>query len=229
MMPARASFVITEALRSNHVTQGNSASSDWLNYALLIAGILVAVGIAAWQHRDLRIYRQADRLREAEQAEREAERAEQDSLRQARRASRESWELEFTETQAILNKVEDFESEVRNQGPLNRDAVDRAELSKIQWRLENACRRVPAALRDPLNEVAAAIAKLRSITVPSDADVVQAYAETLTRTPACDPAPKFLPSAIGATAVQQYRAAVDLHEAIGTAWRIIYTERGGGS
>jgi hypothetical protein len=125
--------------------------------------------------------------READQAKRDAEQAEEERRRQALRASRESWESEFKETQAILKAVEDFESEVRNQGPLDRDAV------------------------------------------PSGTEVMHAYTETLTSTPRCDPAREFLPRAIGEMAVKQYKAAVDLHAAIGTAWHVIDAERGSGS
>jgi hypothetical protein len=228
MMPAPAFFVSTEALRPELAGQAITLS-DSVNYALLVTAMLVAIGVAVWQYLVLKGYHEQDRLREAEQAAQRAEENERERLRRERLARRESWEEEFRETQATLNAAEDFESEVRRQGPLDHDAVERAELGKIQWRLENASRRCPPALKDPLNEVAAAVARLRSITVLSDTDVGQAVTEATTSAPAREPAPQYQASAIGAKAVEQYQAAVDLHEAIGRALRVIHVERGGGS
>lgn len=68
---------------------------------------------------------------------------------------------------------------------------------------------------------------LSSIVVPSDAEVSDGYARALASTPPDEIPRAITASGIGARAVEQYRAAVDLHEAIAAAWKAIDTERGG--
>jgi len=196
-----------------------------VNYAILIVGIIgivAAVGIAVWQHRELSHYRRADR-------ELETQHAEQESLRRARRARRDSWEPGFTEIQELLIKLEDIESEAREQGPLSHDVIDAADLGRLQRRLENVSERCPDTLHDPLLAVAMVVAKFRRVIIKSDTEVTDEYASAVASTPPGDPAPRVMADALGAKAIEQDRAAVDLHHAIGKSWEAVQTERGGTS
>jgi hypothetical protein len=224
MMPALVPFPTMEALLYNLVAQGNfTSSSGSVNYAILIVStlaVMAAVGIAIWQHRDLRRYRKVDQAFETQ-------RAEQENLRQVRRTRRDSWEPVFKEIQELLIKLEDIESEARDQGPLDRETIDIADLGWMQRRLENVSDRCPDMLRDPLRAVAMAVARLRSVIIIPDVDVTHEYEKALTSTPPSNLPQGITASALGARAIEQYRAAVDLHCAIGGAWNTVHTERGG--
>jgi heme exporter protein D len=225
MMPALARFLLGEAPHSEFIAQGNFAPSDSVNYAILAVSalaVIVAVGIAVWQRRDLRRYRKADQARSARQAE-------QEHLRQDRRARRESWDPVFREIQELLIWLEDIESEARESGPLDRDELDVFELCRMQRRLENVSGRCPGTLRDPLQAVATAITKFRSIVTLSDDEVAREYTKVLCSTPSASLPSNIMASAIGAKATDQYKAAVALHSAIGAAWAAVHTERGGQS
>ena len=193
-----------------------------MNYALLTIALplATAIGIAFWQYRILRRYRQADR-------QAEAERIKQEQLQQARRDSRASWEPAFRNADEILRELEDIESEVRAQGPVDPDFVNQAGLKRIQWRLENVADRCPDTIHDPLRTVAMRVATLSGIVVPSDTEVTDGYTKALTGPPPNTIPQGIMASQLGARAVEQYRAAVDLHEAIAAAWKAIHTERGG--
>jgi hypothetical protein len=200
-----------------------AAPTDPVNLWILTVSVLavvVAVAIATWQRHDLRRYRRTDQAfeRQREEAER---------LRQDRRARRESWEPVFTEIQELLIELEDIESEARELGPLDHDAIDGSKLRRIQRRLENVSPRCPRTLRDPLQAVASAAAGFRSIVVLPDAGVTSQYAKELSSTSPGGPAPEIRASALGAKAIEQYKAAVALHSAIGKAWDAVHTERGG--
>lgn len=185
------------------------------------SAIVVSAGIAGWQHKTLHTYRKADRRQNAE-------RAAQDREREDRRARRDSWEPVFKEIQAVLRRVEDVESEARNR-PLDRQAMARANLGRVQRRLETLSDRCPPPLTKPLQTVAAAVAKLQTVPVPTDTDVQRAYTKAVESTPPCDPAPEFMASAIATEAIGQYQAAVELHAAVMAAWEAVQTERGGES
>jgi hypothetical protein len=194
-----------------------------VGYAILIVdtlALIAAVVIAVWQHRVLGRYRRAERESQAQQAE-------QEHLQQTRRDRRESWEPVFRETDETLKSLEDIESEVRAQGPLDHDFIDQAELGRIQRHLDNISDRCPETLRDPVRAVAAAAARLRNVLVLSDAEVIDEYAKALAGSPPCELPPELRATAIGARAVEQYRAAVHLHEVISAAWKAVHTERGG--
>jgi hypothetical protein len=186
-------------------------------YLLGILPAAVTICIASWQHIVLQRYKKEERELAAEQAD-------QKRQRQRRRELRETWEAMFQEIHEILRKLEDVESEVRRQGPLDHASIGRVELGRIQWQLENVSGRGPEALRDPLLAVAEAVGKLRGVVVLPDAEVIARYTGILAR--AGEITPEIAASALGARAVEQYRAAVALHEAIDTAWRAINTERG---
>src|SRR5690348_942208 len=103
MMPALDRFLLGEAPHIDLIAQGNRAPSDSVNYAILVVSalaVIVALGIAVWQRRDLGRYRKADQANAARQAE-------QEHLRQDRRARRESWEPVFKEMQELLIWLED--------------------------------------------------------------------------------------------------------------------------
>lgn len=225
MMPALARFLVGEAPHSDLIAQGNLAPSDPVNYAILVVSalaVIVALGIAVWQRRDLRRYRKADQARAARQAE-------QEHLRQDRRARRESWEPVFKEIQELLIRLEDIESEARESGPLDRDALDVAELCRMQRRLENVSARCPGTLRDPLQAVATAITNFRSLAILPDNEVTREYTNALCSTPSASLPSNILASALGAKAIDQYKTAVNLHSAIRAAWDAVHTERGGQS
>jgi hypothetical protein len=191
-----------------------------MNYAFLSVdtlALIVSVCISVWQHRVLRDYRKADK-------ESAAKLAEQEQLRQSRRDRRDSWESVFRETDEILKNLEDIESEVRAQ-PADHVFIGRVELGRAQRHLENISGRCPEALRDQLCAVAAAVARLRGVVVLADAEVIARYTEILGSSG--EVPPEILADALGAKAVEQYRAAVALHEAIDAAWKAIATERGG--
>lgn len=225
MTPAYTHFLITGASFHGLMTERNSASSDPVNYGILIVSALtvfVTLGVAFWQHRDLRRYRRTEQESKEESAKEERE-------RQARRARRESWEPVFKETQETLTRLEDIESEVRQQGPLTRKAIDAAELGRLQRRLQNVAERCPEALRDPLRDVAKATAWLRGVDILSDTEVIEKYTDALTGGHPGDLAPEIWASALGARAIEQYKTAVALHAAIHEAWDAVHTERGGES
>lgn len=182
--------------------------------------LVTAVGIGTWQYLDLRRYRQTDRRAEAE-------RIEQEQLRQALRDDRASWERAFRDAEKLLMRLQDFESEVRAQGPVDSNSVSQAGLKRIHWQLENVADRCPETIQDPLRTVASRVAALSSVVFPSDAEVIDDYAQALAGTPARAIPEGVMASQLGARAVEQYRAAVDLHEAIAAAWKAIHTERGG--
>jgi hypothetical protein len=181
--------------------------------------IAVAVGIALWKHRDLTRFRKADReLREIQ--------SEQERIKQERRDRQDSWQPEFNEIRQLLVLLEEIESEVRELGPLDRDAIEQTDLGHTQRRIESVARRCPEALRDPLLAAARAVGELRSIALLPDTDVVNDY-KALNRTSPASLAAAILPSAIGANAVAQYRAAVALQDAVQAVWSKLRTERGG--
>jgi hypothetical protein len=68
------------------------------------------------------------------------------------------------------------------------------------------------------------VAGLRNVVVLPDREVTARYGEVLAASDQVDP--DLTASALGARAVEQYRAAVVLHEAIDAAWKAINTERG---
>jgi hypothetical protein len=193
-----------------------------VNYALLAIAVplVTAVAVNIWQYRVARRYRQADRRSEAGRVSLE-------KLQQARRDRRASWEPAFRDADKILKELEDIESEVRAQGPADPNFVSRAGLKRIQWRLENVADRCPEQTQDPLRTVARRVAALSSIIFPSDAEVIDGYTKALASTPPREIPVGIIASQLGARAVEQYRAAVDLHEAIAAAWKAIHTERGG--
>jgi hypothetical protein len=135
---------------------------------------------------------------------------------------------ELKEVQPLLVELSVIASRARERGPLGRDAIDSAELDRIQWQLADFSARCAPALGDALRTVGAAAAKLRRITILTDGDLRQAY-EALTGTSAGELPPAGVASAIGARAVEQYRVAVELHEAISAAWIVIRAQRGGKS
>jgi hypothetical protein len=221
MTPA---FVLLSVWRGlSSLSGGHGASTaDLVSEAILtvsVIGVIVTVAIAALQRRDLTRYRKIDQDLATRQAE-------QEHLRQERLAHRETWEQVFLEIQDPLVRLEDIESEVREQGPLDGYAVDTAELGKLQRRLENVSRRCPEALREPLKATAAAVQALRSVTVSSDTDVTILFTKAADGVPAGGPPPEIPARAIGATAIQQFKAASELHNAIGKAWDSVHYERG---
>jgi hypothetical protein len=132
---------------------------------------------------------------------------------------------ELKEVQPLLVELGVIASRAREPDPLDRDTISPAELDRIQWQLADFSDRCVPALGEALRTVGAATAKLRRI-VMTNADVRHAY-EALTSTPAGDLPPAQVASAIAARAVEQYRVAVELHEAIGAAWIVIRAQRGG--
>jgi len=230
MTPADTLLLIAGILFHVLMTEHNSALSDPVNYGILLVSIgiflvsiltvLVTVGIAASQRRDLRRYRRTEQEAKEKSDKKEGE-------RRARLARRESWEPVFREMQGTLTKIEDIESEVRQQGPLTRKAIDVVELGRLQRRLENVAERCPEALGDPLRNVANAIASLRSIDILSDAEVIEKYTDALTGDHPGNLPPEIWPSALGSRAIEQYKAAAALHTKIHEALQAIETERGG--
>lgn len=123
--------------------------------------------------------------------------------RRERKAARLREELK--EVEPLLVKMGVIASQARDRVSLDRDAIDLAELDRIQWQLADFSDRCAPVLGDALRTVVAAAAKLRQIAhLP----------------------PALVPSAIGARAVEQYRVAVELHEAISAAWFVIRAQRG---
>lgn len=127
-----------------------------MNDALVVGtiAILVSVAIAIWQHMARRAYRQTDHAHEVTEAAEEEE-------RQLRLELRDSWELVYVDIHRTLSRTEDVASEAKT-GPLDADAMNRAELPQLQRNLENLSQHCPAALAAPLQGVAAAINDLRA-------------------------------------------------------------------
>jgi hypothetical protein len=194
-----------------------------VNYAIFTLETLVlitAVGRAFWQHRILRRYREADRRHEAEQIE-------QEKIQLERRERRASWEPAFRDADEILKRLRDIESEVRAQGPVDQDFVTRADLKRIQWQLENVADLCPETLHVPLRTVAGHVAKFSSVKFPSDSEVADGYSKAFTSTSQVAVSHEIVASQLGRRAIEQYGAAVELHEAITSALKAIHTERGG--
>jgi hypothetical protein len=187
----------------------------------VVLAIVVSVAIAIWQHRDAVRYRRAEN-------ERATRVAEQERQRELRRGRQESWEPVYLEIQETLVKLEDIESEVREQGPLDREMIDGADLGRLQRRLVNLSGRCPDTLRVPLQEVSAAVAALRSISIDPDRDITSDYAVAAGAgaVATAGPAVAIPARAIGARAITQYRAATDVHQAIARAWDAVHYERG---
>ena len=185
-----------------------------------LLAIAVPVAIALWQHRELTRFRKADRALQEQQAR-------QEEIKQVRRDRRDSWQSESNEIRDLLVSLEEIESEVRELGPLDRGAIENADLGHTQRRLDSVARRCPEALRDPLLVAASAVGELRNITLLSDTDVVNDYRQARNSTRPASLAAEILPSAVGANAVAQYRAAVALQNAVQVVWNTLRTERGG--
>jgi hypothetical protein len=224
MTPVHVVTPVAEAA-STALARGTPSPTDPVNLGMLAASLLaiaVTVTIAIWQHRDLKRYRQAG---QAIESQRQAlERSRQD-----RHDRRESWEPVFMEIQELLIKLEDVESEAREVGPLDRDAIDRRELRRIQRRLGNVSDRCPCALHDPLHAVASAVTGFQSIVFLPDSAVTSEYAQAVEGAPPGSPIPEIKASALGTKGIEQYKMAVALHDAIGKAWDAVHAERGGES
>jgi len=174
-----------------------------VNYALLgiTLPLVTAVVIAIWQHRSLRRYRQADR-------QADAERVEQEKIQQARRDGRARWEPAFRDADAILKKLQDIESEVRAQGPVDPDFVTRADLKRIQWQLKNVADLCPEVLHGPIRTVASHVAKFSGIRFPPDAEVTDAYGNAFSSTPPGTVPSGIMASQLGARAIEQYSEVI---------------------
>jgi hypothetical protein len=173
-------------------------------YVSVIVGalaIIVAIGIAVWQQR------------------RVEQKASQRALRQAR-------ESDLTEMAEHLKALEDVESEVREQGPVDSDAINARRLDFHSRRLRNIADRSPDGICDPLRAVAAAADRLRSIDVPAETKVMDEYAKVFATTPPTAPGAEFTPRALARTAIYQQQAAADLRKAIDAAWSALRAGHG---
>jgi hypothetical protein len=224
MTPVHVASPVAEATFTA-LAQAAASPTDPVNIGILAASLLTIVATAAiaiWQHNDLRRYRQAERAIEAQRGALERS-------RQDRHDRRESWEPVFREIQELLIKLEDIESEAREVGPLDRDAIDRRELCRIQRRLKNVASRCPCTLHDPLHAVASAVTGFQSVVFLPDTTVTSEYARALDSAPPDNPIPEIKACALGAKGIEQYKMAAALHKAIGKAWDAVHTERGGES
>lgn len=207
-------------------TASTTAPTDFYILIGSWLAIVVSAGIAIWQYQVGKHYRQADQKQRALDAELERQRHEIELRRQDKQAKSGSWELVFTQIREVLTKLEEIESEVRQDGPRDRDTIDRNELGRMKRLLENLSDRCPDSLSDPLRAVASATADFQSVTVISDECATSEYAQAIAGIPAGDPLPEIKASTFGILAVRQYQKALALHDVIVRAWKAINSERG---
>ncbi len=130
----------------------------------------------------------------------------------AREARLKAEETVLNEIRVILIDLTDAVWDILNVKPLDHQKVRALDLDRMQRRLASIVDgRCPDALREPLRTVTAAVDALQSIRVPSDEEVID---------------DAISPSALGALAVRQFKAAAELHRAITAMWNIIDNEHG---
>lgn len=193
-----------------------------MSYAALIVeavAIVVAIGIAVWQQKELRRYRKTDeeaaRLRTAQEAR-----------QQKRLALRQALDPDLAKAKEHLSKLQDVESEVRERGPIDHASINARDLDGDCRRLRNIADRLPEELSEPLRTVAAAADRFRNVHVPAEKDAIDEYVRVFGTTPHSHPSPEHMPFALAAKAIEQYRAATDLHNAIDAAWQALRVEGG---
>jgi hypothetical protein len=206
---------------SAHTVHGGMSDMTGNTIALVIGAltIIVMVMIAIWQQREISRYRKADHAVQEAAAER-------GRLQSERQARRDFWQPVVDEIRVLLVSLEEIETRILDQGPLDHSTIDADLLGHIQRRLESISDRCPISLHDPLLAVASAIAVLGRTVILTDAEVTGHYYATLTGTPPVRPADRFLASAIGAKAVDQYRAAQNLQDATAAVWKALRVECG---
>lgn len=107
--------------------------------------------------------------------------------------------------------------DVRND-PVSSYALD---LHGDSRRLRNIADRLPDELSEPLRAVAAAADKFRNVHVPRERDAIDEYVRVFGTTPHGPLSPGYMPFALAAKAIEQYRAATELHNAIDAAWQAL--------
>jgi hypothetical protein len=128
-----------------------------------------------------------------------------------RRRSRQAVSNELGE---LLRRLEEIESKIRKPGPVGHEVIDTTELWHLELRLENISDRCRKQLCAPLAKAVKSAKKLRSTEVLSDNDLVEIYEKAFTTNPPGEIPAEAKASAIRAKGIEQYQAAVDLHQAI---------------
>lgn len=216
MMPAQLAGALPNTggvdLALSGVTNG-----DWL---VLVSGILigvltigVAVAIAWWQRLIQLRDRSADR---AEQRQRELSERE----RQQRLADRDAWEAEYLEIRELLKLGERVAYQVVHEGPYIADELTGLGVARFRMEADQLASRCPQALHAPLLSLAKRAELLTQSAVPDPHTIEAAYATG-------GPVPARLGVRAGQLlAIQQDRAARELGEEVGIAWKVLRDEWG---
>ena len=174
--------------------------------ALIGGSVVYHVGRVQW----------SDRRREAA-TQREQEEA---------RARREAWRSEYEGVRGLLIAAADLAYQVDTRGPLTRRDFEDLHAAKVHTDLEQASRRVPDELQDPITAVAKRAAELLPHAVASDTETLDVYEGVRLGEAAKVPSERTIRSE-HVRSVAQDRAAADLAEAVSAA-RAALTKAWGG-